>query len=195
MPDPRKIAASGRHALLRLPACLAMVMALGWGLRAAPAWSEPRGVSAGRFESWFEATVAATPAEVFKVMAEPARWWSPKHTWSGDAANLHLDAVAGGCWCEVWGDGNSVQHARVLKVLPGRMLLLQGGLGPLQELPVVGVLKLETRLEGGQTRLHMSYQVAGPTELALDQWAPVVDGVIGEQFTRLRASVDASAGR
>jgi len=195
MPDPRKIAEPCHAARALRPACLATAMSLLWGLCAAPAWSETRAVSAGRFESWFEATVAATPAEVFKAMIEPPRWWSPKHTWSGDAANLHLDAVAGGCWCETWGDGNSVQHARVLKVLPGRMLLLQGSLGPLQELPVTGVLKLETRIEGGQTRLHMSYQVAGPAELALDQWAPVVDGVIGEQFTRLRAIVDSGAGR
>jgi uncharacterized protein YndB with AHSA1/START domain len=128
-------------------------------------------------------------------MTELPRWWSPAHTWSGDAANLRLEPRAGGCWCETWGEGNSVQHARVLSAMPGRLLLLQGNLGPLQDLPVTGVLKLETRAEDGQVRLIMSYRVAGPAELGLDKWAPVVDGVIGEQFRRLRSLVGGTPPR
>jgi uncharacterized protein YndB with AHSA1/START domain len=168
----------------------AAVVALLSALGAAPSRGEVVQAAPGSFEVRFEGAVAATPAVAFQAMTELPRWWSPAHTWSGDAGNMRLDAVAGGCWCEAWGDGASVQHARVLSVLPGRMLLLRGSLGPLQDLPVTGLLKLQTQVQDGQTRLHLSYRVGGPGELALQKWAPVVDGVIGEQFQRLRAFID-----
>jgi uncharacterized protein YndB with AHSA1/START domain len=162
---------------------------------AAAARGEPVQATPGGFELRFEAAVPASPREAFRALLQLPRWWSPKHTWSGDAANLRLDPVAGGCWCETWGDGASVEHARVLRVLPDRQLLVRGSLGPLQDLPVVGVLKLETLEQAGRTRLSMSYRVAGPPELALDKWAPVVDQVIGEQFERLKSLVDGGAPR
>ncbi len=47
--------------------------------------------------------VTATPAQVWAALAQPARWWSSQHSWSGDAKNLSLDPVVGGCFCERWG--------------------------------------------------------------------------------------------
>ncbi len=57
----------------------------------------------------------------------------------GSAANLSLEARAGGCWCERLADGGSVEHLRVLLVSPGRMLRMRGALGPFQGLAVDGV--------------------------------------------------------
>src|SRR3546814_9660097 len=41
------------------------------------------------------AQVAATPADVWKMLRMPQSWWSKEHSWSGDAANFWLDAQAG----------------------------------------------------------------------------------------------------
>ena len=43
--------------------------------------------------------IAAKPDKVYAELIKPAHWWSSTHTFSHDAANLSLDAKAGGCWC------------------------------------------------------------------------------------------------
>jgi uncharacterized protein YndB with AHSA1/START domain len=126
------------------------------------------------------------------------RWWSSAHTYSGNAANLSLDAQAGGCWCERWRDAAGashwVQHAQVVLAQEGRVLRLNGAFGPLQDMAVVGVLTIVTTTgtgaEAGKHLLRMTYRVAGGSEAGLDKLAPVVDGVIGEQFRRLRALIE-----
>ncbi len=100
------------------------------------------------------------------------RWWSGAHTYSGDAANLSLDAQAGGCWCERWGDGNSVQHGQVVLVQPGRTLRVVANLGPLQELPVNGVLTFTIAMQETKTILRLTYRVSGAPDAGLDKLAP-----------------------
>jgi hypothetical protein len=120
------------------------------------------------------------------------------HTDSGQASNLSLDAQAGGCLCERWRDAagasHSVQHAQVVLAQEGRVLRLSGGLGPLQDMPVVGVLTIATGpgtgAEAGQHFLRMTYRVGGGADAGLDKLAPVVDGVIGEQFKRLKSWIE-----
>ncbi|MBU1461895.1 MAG: hypothetical protein KKC89_20245, partial [Gammaproteobacteria bacterium] len=36
------------------------------------------------------AQVAASPADVWKMLRMPESWWSKEHSWSGDAANFWL---------------------------------------------------------------------------------------------------------
>src|SRR3546814_3294111 len=76
------------------------------------------------------AQVAATPADVWKMLRMPQSWWSKEHSWSGDAANFWLDSQAGGCFCEKLPDAGSgvgsVQHARIVFAKPNEMLRLSG---------------------------------------------------------------------
>ena len=44
-------------------------------------------------------------------------WWNGSHTYSGSAESMNIDAVAGGCWCELW-SGGEVEHGRVMFVMP-----------------------------------------------------------------------------
>ena len=44
--------------------------------------------------------------------------------------------------------------------------------------------------QAGQHFLRMTYRVAGGAEAGLDKLAPVVDGVIGEQFKRLKTLIE-----
>jgi hypothetical protein len=101
---------------------------------------------------------------------------------------MRLDARAGGCWCERWGDGQSVEHARVVLVMEHegvRTLRVVGGLGPLQEMGVSGVLTFTVAPDASGAKITMTYRVSGDPDLGLDQVAPLVDMVLLEQFQRL----------
>lgn len=139
------------------------------------------------FTSQLRERFASSPDAVWQALVQLPRWWSGAHTYSGQAANLSLDARAGGCWCERWADGQSVEHGTVLLALPGRALRLRSNLGPLQDLPVTGVLTFAISNQDGQTLLRMTYRVAGPAEAGLQKLAQAVDGVLGEQYKRLKA--------
>ncbi len=78
-----------------------------------------------------EVTIAAPRAEVWAAaVGEIGHWWNSEHTISGDAANLSIDPVAQGCFCEAIGAHASVVHLTVTFVNPGVMLRLTGGSGP-----------------------------------------------------------------
>lgn len=130
--------------------------------------------------------VAATMSETWDGLAHPARFWNPAHSWSGDAANMTLEPVAGGCFCEALpASGGSVEHARVIYAAPGEMLRLRGALGPLQAEALTGTLTVTLKAADGGTEIAWEYVVGGHARFALTDLAPVVDGVIGEQFGRL----------
>ncbi len=83
-------------------------------MKADGAAAEVISVAGNGFEVRETAHVAASPDKVYAVLLLPAQWWSSDHTFSGDAANLSLDARAGGCWCETLAGGGSVQHLQVV---------------------------------------------------------------------------------
>lgn len=136
-----------------------------------------------------EAEVAATPQKVWRDLTRIDRWWSSAHTYSGDASNLRLDARAGGCWCERWGNSQSVEHMRVVAVMEHdgvRTLRAIGGLGPLQEMGVTGVLTFTIEPHSNGAKIIMNYLVSGDARLNLDAIATPVDSVLMQQFERLR---------
>jgi uncharacterized protein YndB with AHSA1/START domain len=169
---------------MKIPHLLAVLLAAAVAL---PAAAETSAVTATGFVSSFREEVRATPDQAWLAITQLPRWWSSEHTWSGQATNLSVDLAAGGCWCERWGDGQSVQHGRVLLVQPGRVLRFEASLGPLQELAARGVLTLVTAAQEGKTILRMTYRVVGPSDIGMDKLAPVVDQVMAAQYRRLKA--------
>lgn len=152
-------------------------------------------VAANGFTIEMQATVAAPPDKVFATLIEPSRWWSSAHTFSGSAANLTLDARAGGCFCEKLPDGGSVQHLTVLTVMPGKSLRLAGMLGPFQSLAGNGVMNWTIMPGKSGTELKMSYQIAGYDGMkmngqGLDFWSKAADGMLSEQFARLKRAIE-----
>jgi uncharacterized protein YndB with AHSA1/START domain len=129
----------------------------------------------------------ATPMEVYRKLVKVADWWDPKHTWSGSARNLKLSPKAGGCFCEKLADGGSVQHGQVIFAQPGKLLRLEGALGPLQDMAVTGVLSFSLAPDGPGTRIKMTYRVAGALTMDSAKLAPIVDRVMGVQLERLRS--------
>lgn len=167
--------------------------AVAWSLLAlvlAEVHADTSDVSSSGFTITHAMIVAAAPDKVWQAFTQLPVWWNGAHTWSGQASNLSLDAQAGGCWCERWGSGSSVMHGRVLMAQPGSALRLQAWLGPLQELPVSGVLTFATGRRDDATRLRLTYRVAGAPEAGLDKLAPAVDAVLGEQARRLKAFIE-----
>lgn len=131
----------------------------------------------------------------WQALTDPRGWWSGEHTYSGDAANLSLDARAAGCFCETLfrspGTGpheptGSIEHMHVVYADPERgVLRMVGGLGPLQGDAVHGTLTISLKPIDGGTRIEWVYVVGGFMRMRADQIAPLVDKVLGEQVARL----------
>jgi uncharacterized protein YndB with AHSA1/START domain len=129
------------------------------------------------------------PVDAKRAFAEvihPERWWNDKHTWSGSAANLSLEANAGGCWCERWATGEA-EHGVVIRVVQDENLRLRAAFGPLQAMAVNGVFDITMHGTDTGTRIDVTYRVTGAASASLDKLAAPVDGVIGEQAQRLQA--------
>lgn len=122
--------------------------------------------------------------EIWAALVDVGHWWNKAHSYSGDAANLKLDAVAGGCFCERFGNA-SVQHMLVVAAMPRGLLRLTGGLGPLQGFPVAGVMSWTFKKgEGGAITVLMDYAIAGRAP-GLEALAVPVDQVLADQVGRL----------
>lgn len=143
-----------------------------------------------------ETVISADAEAVWKAMIAPSRYWNGDHSWTGNAENFYLVPQAGGCFCELirtTSDGNikssdgSVQHMRVIFAHNNKMLRMSGALGPLQNEAVTGTLTMQLQPQAGSTKVRFVYKVGGYMEFPIDQIAPAVDGVIGEQLTRLSA--------
>lgn len=147
------------------------------------------------FVSDHAVTVSAEPAAVWKLLVAPNLWWSPSHTYSGDAANLYLDAQATGCFCEKLPKPagapaeqrmGSIEHMHVVYADPRRgVLRMTGGLGPLQGEAVHGVLTITLKQDGAATRIAWRYAVGGVWQAKATELAPLVDKVLAEQVGRL----------
>lgn len=144
--------------------------------------------SASGFEVVETATVAASPAKVWDMLMHPARWWSPKHTWSGDAKNLAFDPS--GCFCETLKRG-AVRHMMVIYADGATQLRLAGALGPLQFTGADGHLGVVLKPAGAATEVTMTYDVGGYARGGLaETFAAPVDHVLGEQLARLKMAAE-----
>lgn len=149
------------------------------------ATAEVTAAGAAGFEVREQAHIGAPPDAVYAALLAPKRWWDPKHTYSGDARNLTLNARAGGCWCETLPGGGSVEHLSIVYLAPGKAIRFRGALGPLQAMGVAGSLTIKLTAVGGGTDLVLTYAVGGYSKDGFDDLAKAVDGVLGSQVARL----------
>ena len=172
---------------------LALVAAIGFAM---PANAEITNTASNGFTVKHQATIQASRDDIWASLIAPARWWNGAHSWSGNAENFYLVAQAGGCFCElirktsddnIKSSSGSVQHMRVIFVNQNETLRMSGALGPLQGEALSGTLTIELKPDGDATVVQFTYKVGGYMEFPMDQIAPAVDGVIGEQLTRLAA--------
>ena len=177
---------------MKCPFAFATLLAVS----ASPAYAEVKAASDTGFNSIHIATVKATPDDIWKRLLAPKDYWNKAHSWSGSSAGFYIDAQANGCFCELFqeADANgrvktvgSVEHMRVIFAQPGKVLRMQGALGPLQSEAVVGTLTVAMEPVKGtsDTRVSFSYVVGGYMRYKVSEIAPAVDAVLGEQFKNM----------
>ena len=168
----------------------AMGLAAVLALPAVKAHAEVLSIGSNGFEVRETVHVAATAEKAYASLLQPSRWWSSDHTFSRNAANLSLDARAGGCWCENLPDGGSVEHMHVVYVAPGKVLRMRGALGPYQGMGMDGAMTWILKTTDNGTEISMSYAVGGYAKDGFDAMSKVIDRVLGEQLERLRKLID-----
>jgi hypothetical protein len=112
------------------------------------------------------------------------KWWDPEHTWSGKAENVYIQPYVGGCFGERWENGGATSHMNVIYTDPGKIFRMSGGLGPLQSYAVTGILTLEIKAYGDESRVSLTYAVGGYIPGGVNSLAEIVDQVLGGQFGR-----------
>lgn len=173
-----------------------VLIAASYLLLASPAYAEVKTSSDTGFNIIHIATVQGSTDEIWKRLVAPKDWWNKSHSWSGSTDGFYIDAQANGCFCELFQekgpDGKlktvgSVEHMRVIFAQPGKVLRMQGGLGPLQSEAVTGTLTvaMEPSKDGQETKISFSYVVGGYMRYKVSEIAPAVDNVLGDQFKRL----------
>jgi len=171
---------------------LAVVSLLGLSVSpAAFVRSEVVSVASNGFEVRESVHIAAAADKVYGALLVPSRWWSSAHTFSGNAANLTLDGRAGGCWCEnIPEGGGSVEHMRVVFLMPGQILRLRGPLGPLQGMGVDGALTFTLKSSAHGTDMTVNYVAGGYAKDGFDGLSKAIDRVLGQQMESLRKLLD-----
>ena len=130
------------------------------------------------------ATSSMTPEEVWQRLIQPATWWHPDHTYSGDSNNLALDLKAGGYWSERWAE-NAVLHGTVLNVIHAKLLRLDAPFGPLQGMAVDVVWTISIEATKGGSIVSFEELANGTAMSQLDKLATPVDQVKSQALARL----------
>ncbi len=147
--------------------------------------------SAGGFTVKTTLTVNDTPAVVYdRLVRKIGDWWNPVHTYTHDAHNLSIQDKAMGCFCETLPDGGAVRHMEVINVAPNKWLVMSGALGPMQPMALTGTMQIRLTPAEGGTKLEVTYAVGGYMVGGLTPLASPVDGVIVDQFTRMKNYVE-----
>jgi len=158
---------------------------------APPAAAEVVAATPAGFEIAQSVTIDKPVDQVWQMLRSPQKWWDKEHTYSGDSANLYLDAQATGCFCEKLPGKGSVEHGHVVYVEPPRALRLHAALGPLQAEGVAGALTFTLTAQGeGATKVTLSYVVGGYLRNGGEALAPLVDSVLAVQLARLKGAAE-----
>ena len=136
-------------------------------------------------------TIQAAPADVYRrLVRNVGDWWDSTHTFSGDARNLTIDDKPMGCFCEKLANQGGVRHMEVLRVAPGKTLVMSGALGPMQPLAAVGTMTIELSPVDGGSKVEVTYTVGGYLAGGMNTFAAPADGMLKQQFTRLKNYVE-----
>jgi uncharacterized protein YndB with AHSA1/START domain len=163
---------------------------LAFGLAPNTAHADVGDAAPNGFTVKISTDIQATPAEVFRRLIHVGDWWSPDHTFSGDAHNLSIEERPAGCFCERLPNQGSVRHMEVISLAPGKTLRMSGALGPLQGMAAIGTLTFSLSPAEGGTKLDLTYAVAGYLPQGMNSWAAPVDAMLTEQVIRLKTYVE-----
>lgn len=163
-----------------------LAMMIGLSLWSLPGQADIIKAAPDHYTLKHEMQSSLSPQDMWSRLIKPETWWHPDHSYSGDAANLSLDAQAGGLWREDW-PGGSTAHGQVLYIKSGEQMRLNAPFGPLQGLGVNVVWTITITVDGEGSMVTFDEIANGTSESGLDKLAPAVDFVKGEAIKRLTA--------
>jgi uncharacterized protein YndB with AHSA1/START domain len=168
-----------------LLACLLAVLA------AFQASAEVVDSAAGGFTVKSTMRIQAAPDAVYRALVHDiGQWWDPAHTFSGDSHNLTIEEKPMGCFCEKLPNQGGVRHMEIVRFVSGKTLVMSGALGPLQTMAVAANMTIQIAAAGTGSSLEVTYAVTGYSPDGLNTLAAPVDGVLNEQFTRLKDYIE-----
>ena len=135
--------------------------------------------------------IKAAPDEVYRrIVRNVGDWWNSEHTFSHDSHNLSIEEKPMGCFCEKLANNGGFRHMQVVYLAPGKGLILNGAMGPLNSIAAAGNMTFQLSAADGGTKLDVSYAVAGYLKAGMNTWAAPTDSVLGEQITRLKNYIE-----
>lgn len=164
-------------------------------LLASPAAAEVVHADGHGFNVTESVQVKLPPPEALAAFTRVSGWWMADHTYSGNAANLSLDARPGGCLCERFPAGGGIEHMRVTYVEPGKILILTGAMGPLLHEAVNGVMIVHVEPAAGGSSLTIDYRASGFASGGGEKFASAVDRMLGDTINSYRAYANGVASR
>ena len=142
------------------------------------------------FSIAFEEKLAISTEQLNAQILKIEEWWHPGHTYSGKSENLFVDLKKRHCFCERLGNQGTVRHLDLVNYQPNKLIRFRGGLGPLQALPVNGVLDFTiSAIDTKHSLLKVTYKVSSNSP-QLKAWPSAVEQVLSEQIKRLVAKVN-----
>jgi uncharacterized protein YndB with AHSA1/START domain len=160
-------------------------------LFAAFAHAEVLDSAAGGFTVKTTVNIKAAPEDVYrKLVHDIGEWWSPIHTFSGDAHNLRIEDRPGGCLCEKLAHDGFARHLEVIAVEPGKRILMSGAMGPMQTMAATGTLQFQVTPAEGGTKLDAIYAIGGYFPKGTNTWTSPVDRMLTDQCARLKSYVE-----
>lgn len=159
-------------------------------LLGAPATAEVVHSDNHGFEVSESVIVHATADQALTAFTQVANWWIADHTYSGNTANLSLDARPGGCLCERFPGGGGIEHLHVTYYEPGKYLIMTGALGPLLHEAVNGVMNVHVDPDPAGTRLTIDYRTSGFANGGGEKFAAMVDHMLGDSIQHYQKYAD-----
>jgi uncharacterized protein YndB with AHSA1/START domain len=169
---------------------LALAVLVSWISFATRAEAAVTDVASNGFTLVIDTHINGPADKIYAALIQPSKWWASDHTFSGSASNLHLDAKAGGCWCETLPNGGSVLHLTVVYVDPGKALRLRGALGPFQGLGADGALTWKLKPAATGTDLTVTYVLGGYNKDGFAQLSEAANAVLTTQTERLKRLIE-----
>lgn len=137
------------------------------------------------------AEVEASEDQIWQRLLKPSSWWDEGYSWSGSSEGIYLEEKAGGCFCEklpAEKGAGTVEHMRVIHISKGKVLRMQGAIGPLQSEAMVGTFTAAIAPvpeKEGVSRVSFTYIVGGYMRFPMERMAENIDKIMGQQFASL----------
>lgn len=155
-----------------------------------PARADVLDSAAGGFTVKVTVAIHASPHDVYSHLLHVADWWNSAHTFSGNSKNLRIEAIPTGCFCEDFPKGGGARHMDVVLVDPDKALVFRGGLGPMQRMAASGSMAIALTPTPEGTKVEVTFAASGYLPAGMNTLAAPVDGVLTEQFTRLKSLME-----